>query len=208
MHSSKLRSHGRLIMIDESGEIGSSSLYCVLVATVTDNAKKIEKITKVFPPNRRENKHYNSLDETKVRVLTELGECDIGIYAASYKKSKLDLRTAKKKQIHNFGQIVELIDLVLRNDNGSTYDIMIDNMTLMDGYEDVFVKVCHHFADLCGKTIENIEVRDSSGTKVLQVHDYITGTVGAHIEHKNDAENACHERFAILAPKVRNLMER
>ena len=162
----------------------------------------------MFPFNRRDNKHYNALDETGVEVLTELGNCNIGIYAVSYKKSKLDLGTAKKKQIHNFGQILELIDLVLRNDDGSTYDIMIDNMTLMNGYENVFVKMCYQFAGLCGKTIENIEMRDSCGTKVLQVHNYIAGTIGAHIENEKDKRNDCHKRFEMIRPKIKEIIKR
>jgi len=208
IHSSKLRSHGRLIMIDDSGEIGSASLFCVLTAAVTDNAKKVEKITKVFPKGNIENKHYKSLDETKVKVLTEVGMCDIDIYAVSYKKSKLDLDTARKKQVHNLGQILELIELVLRSDGGLVYDIVIDNTTLMDGYEDGFVKLCYQFARLCGKTIENIEMRDSSGTRVLQIHDYIASTIGAHIENAKDAENECHERFRIIGSKIKEIVER
>jgi len=208
VHSSKLRSHGRLIMIDDSGEIGSASLFCVLTAAVTDNAKRIEKITKVFPKSNIENKHYKSLDETKVKVLTEVSMCDIDIYAVSYRKSKLDLGTARKKQIHNFGQMLELIEIVLRKDDGLTYDIVIDNTTLMDGYEDGFVKLCYQFAGLCGKTIENIEMRDSCGTKVLQVHDYIASTIGAHIENEKDKRNDCHKRFEIIKPKIKEIIKR
>jgi len=108
-------------MIDDSCEIGSTSLFCVLTAAVTDNARKIEKITKVFPPNNVENKHYKSLDETKVKVLTEVKKCDIGIYAVSYRKSRLDLTTPKKKHIHNLGQTLELIEEVFINDDALTY---------------------------------------------------------------------------------------
>jgi hypothetical protein len=143
-------------MIDDSGEIGSSSLFCVLAAAVTDNAKRIEKITRVFPLNRTENKHYKSLDETKIRVLAEVEKCDIDIYAVSYRKSKLDLTTAKKKHIHNLGQMLELIELVLRNDDCPTYDVVIDNTTLIDGYEDEFVRRCCELAGVHHKMIENI----------------------------------------------------
>jgi len=195
-------------MIDDSGEIGSASLFCVLTAAVTDNARRVEKITKVFPKGNTENKHYKSSDETKVKVLTEAGACDIDIYAISYKKSKLDLETARKKQVHNLGQTLELIELVLRSDGGLTYDIVIDNTTLMDGYEDGFVKLCHQFARLCGKTIENIEMRDSCGTRVLQIHDYIAGTVGAHIENEKDIGNDCHGRFEIIRPKIKEIVRR
>jgi hypothetical protein len=208
LHSSKLRSHGRLIIIDESGEIGSISSFCVLAASVTDNIKRIEKITKVFPPSNIENKHYKSLDETKVKVLTEVKNCDMSIYAISYKKSKLDLSTPKKKHIHNLGQLLELIELVLLKDDASVYDIVIDNTTLIDGYEGEFVRKCYDIAGRCRKSIENIEMRDSSCTKVLQIHDYVAGTIGAHIESVKDAENECHERFRIIGPKIKEIINR
>jgi hypothetical protein len=195
-------------MIDEGGDLGSDSIFYVLAASVTDNTRKIEKITKVFPLGNKENKHYKSLDETKVKVLTEIGECDISIYAVSYKKSKLDLGTAMKKHLHNFGQMLELIELILKNDDGRAYDLIVDNTSLMDGYEDLFVKTCGQIAGLCGKTIENIEMRDSSGTKVLQVHDYIASTIGAHIENEKDKKNDCHERFEIIRPKIREIVKR
>jgi hypothetical protein len=51
-------------------------------------------------------------------------------------------------------------------------------------------------------------MRDSAGTKVLQVHDYITGTLGAHIENEKDIENSCHERFNIIESKIREVVKR
>ena len=207
-HSKELRSHGRLIMIDDSGDLGTDSSFYVLIAAVTDNRKNIEKITRVFPPTRRENKHYYSLDETKVKVLTELEMCDIDIYAVSYNKSKLDLSTPKKKKEHNLSHLLELIELVLRSDTGRVYDMIIDNTSMMDGYEDLFVKMCYQVAGLCGKIIENIEMKDSSGTKVLQIHDYAAGTIGGHTEHMKDVENAYHERFAIITSKIREIVEK
>jgi len=208
VHSSKLRSHGRLIIIDEGGDLGTDSSFYVLAATVTDNMKRIEKIVKVFPPSNKENKHYKSLDETKIKVLSEVSNCDVDIYASSYRKSKLDLETSKSKKEHNLGHTLELIELILKKDNGYAYDIIIDNTSLMDDYENIFVKMCHQIAGLCGKTIENIEMRDSSGTKVLQIHDYIIGTIGAHIEHEKDPENKCHERFAIISSKVKEIVRK
>ena len=195
-------------MIDDSGEIGSASLFCVLAASVTDNTKRIEKITKVFPPSNIENKHYKSLDSTKMNVLTEVGKCDVSIYAVSYRKSRLDLETPKKKKIHNLGQMIELIELVLANDDGIIYDLVIDNTPLMDGFEDEFVEKCYKVAAHHGKTIEHIEMRDSSGTKALQIHDYIAGTIGAHMENRKDIENVCHGRFEIIRPKIVDIIER
>ena len=208
LHSGKPRFYGRLIIIDESGEIGSSSQYCVLVASVTDNAKGVERVTKMFPPARRENKHYSSLDETKVKVLKGVVGCSVDIYAVSYKKSKLDLRTPKRKKEHNLGHTLELIELVLMNDEGSTYDLIVDNTTLMRNYEDEFVRRCYDLAVNYGKWFDIIEMGDSSGIKVLQIHDYIASTVGAHIEHQNDIENACHDRFRIIEPIIKQFAKR
>ena len=208
LHSGKLRSCGRLIVIDDSGEIGSSSIFCVLAASVTSNAKKMEKVTKVFPPNNRENKHYNSLDETKVKVLNRVAECDINIFAVSYDKSKLDIRTPKRKKLHNLRQTLELLELVLSNDAGPAYDIIIDNTPLIDGYEDEFVRRCHEIAAENKKWIENIEMRDSGGTKVLQVHDYIASTIGAHIERERHAEDPCHDRFRIIEQRIRKIIKK
>jgi len=206
--SGKLHSHQRLIMIDESGEIGSTSLFCVFVASITDHVKKVEKIIKVFPKGRRKNKHYNSLDRTKVDVLTELSSCDIDIYGISYKKSKLDCDTPKKKSIHVICQMTELIELVLKNDNGTTYNLVIDNTPLIDGYEDMFAKFCYKIAESCGKTIDELHIMSSSGTNVLKIHDYVAGTIGAHIENAKDAENECHERFGIVKSKIKEIIER
>ena len=144
----------------------------------------------MFPKGRRENKHYNSLDETKVKVLTELNSCDIDVYAVSYKKSKLDCDTPKKKSIHIIGQISELVELVLKSDSNTIYDLTIDNTPLIDGYEDILAKLCYKTAESYGKTIENLHIMSSSGTKVLQIHDYITGTIGAHVENEKDTEHA------------------
>jgi len=78
----------------------------------------------------------------------------------------------------------------------------------MDGYEDQFVKECYELAGMYNKDIENIEMRDSCGTKVLQIHDYITGTLGAHIENEKDVENPCHKRFTIIRSKVKEIVKR
>ena len=208
LHSSKLRFYGRLIVIDDSGEIGSPSQFCVLAASVTNNAKSVERVTKVFPPNNTENKHYNSLDETKVKVLNRVRECGVDIYAVSYEKSKLDVGTPKKKKEHNLRQSLELVELVLTNDNGSAYDLIVDNTTLMKGYEDEFVKKCCEIAARHNKRFENIEMRSSSGVKVLQIQDYVSSTLGAHMEHKDDVGNPCHGRFAIIERNVRRFIKK
>ncbi|AIZ56447.1 hypothetical protein Mpt1_c05570 [Candidatus Methanoplasma termitum] len=36
----------------------------------------------------------------------------------------------------------------------------------------------------------------------------IASMIGGHIEHKKDAENAYHERFAIIAQKIREIVEK
>jgi hypothetical protein len=195
-------------MIDESGEIGSTSLFCVFVASVTDHVKKVEKIVKVFPKGRRENKHYNSLDKTKIEVLMELCSCDVDVYCVSYRKSKLDCDTPKKKSIHIIGQISELVELVLKKDKDTIFDLAIDNTPLIDGYEDILAKLCYKIAESCGKTIEDLHIMSSSGTNVLKIHDYVTGTIGAHIEHKKDIEHDCHDRFGIIESKIKEIIER
>ena len=162
----------------------------------------------MFPKGRKKNKHYNSLDETKVDVLTELNLCDIEVYAVSYKKSKLDCETPKKKSIHIIGQISELLELVLRKDNGTIYDLAIDNTPLMDGYEDTLAESCYEIAESCGKAIEDMQIMSSSGTNALKIHDHIAGTTGAHIENAKDAANACHDRFEIIRSKIREIVER
>jgi hypothetical protein len=188
--------------------VGVDSSFYVLAASATDHMRRMEKIAKVFPPSNIENKHYKSLDETKVKVLTEVEMCDVDIYAISYKKSKLDLETPKKKKEHNLGHLLDLIELVLKNDGGHAYNLIIDNTSLIDGYEDIFVKMCCKISGLCGKTIGHIEMKDSSGTKVLQIHDYVASTIGAHIENAKDTENECHIRFKMIESKIKEIIER
>ena len=207
-HSNRLRPNNRLIVIDEGGDLGTDSLFYIMVSAVIDNSKMFEKITKVFPSGNKENKHYKSLDETKIKILTEVRDCNAGVYVVSYRKSKLKIETSKRKKEHNLGHMLELIELVLKSDDGRIYDIIIDNTSLMNGHEDIFVRMCNQIAGLCGKTIENIEMRDSSGTKVLQIHDYITGTVAGHIENENDAGNDYHERFRIIESKIREIIRK
>jgi len=202
------RKYERLIVIDDSGEIGSGSAFCVLTATVTNDVKRFERITRAFPRYREEPKHYNSEHHEIVKVLAWAEECDIDIYAVSYEKSKLDLETPKKKKDHNFRQTLELIELILAEDRGVAYDLMIDNTSLMEGYKEKLVDACLEIAGRCGKVIENIEMRDSGGTKILLVQDFIAGAVGAHIESAVDTEDPCHHRFGIIEPRVKNIIRK
>jgi hypothetical protein len=135
-------------------------------------------------------------------------ECDADIYAVSYEKSKLDLETPKNKKEHNLIHTLELITLILMNDDGMTYDIILDSTSLMNGYEDIFVKMCNNLAESHGKRVENIEMRDSRGTKILQVQDYISGAVWAHIEYENDIEDHCHHRFGIIERKIKRIIKK
>lgn len=202
------RVYERLIVIDDSGEIGSESAFCVLTATVTSDVKRFERITRAFPKNKDEPKHYNSEHHEIMKVLAWVGECNIEIYTVSYEKSKLDLETPKKKKDHNFRQTLELIELVLANDGGTVYDLMLDNTSLIDGYKENLVDACLETARRCGKTIENIEMRDSRGTDILQVQDFIAGASGAHIESENDVKDPCHYRFDIIRPKVKKIVKK
>jgi len=195
-------------VIDDSGEIGSVSTFCTLAASVTGDVKKFKTITRAFPPSNRENKHYNALDETKVKVLTWANECDIDIYAVSYKKSKLNVGTPERKKLHNLRQTLELVELVLSEDGGFVYDLMIDNTDLINGYEDELVRRGYEIARMYGKVIENIEMKDSSGTKELQVQDYITSTVGAHIEYEKHTEDPCHDRFRIIEYHIKKIIRK
>ena len=69
------RKYERLIVIDDSGEIGSGSEFCVLTATVTDDVKRFERITRIFHRSKNEYKHYTSKDHEISKVLTWAGEC-------------------------------------------------------------------------------------------------------------------------------------
>jgi len=202
------RVYERLIVIDDSGEIGSDSAFCVLTASVTSDVKRFERVTYAFPKNNNEHKHHSSDHRVISKILTRAEECDIDIYAVSYKKSKLDLETPDKKKGHIFRQILELVKLVLENDAGSVFDLMMDNTSLMDGYEVRLVAGCNEIATRCGKRIENIEMRNSRSTKILQVQDFIAGAVWAHAEYENKPEDSCHHRFEIIEPKVRGIIRR
>jgi len=199
------RVYERLIVIDDGGEIGSRSAFCVLTASVTNDVKKFENVIHAFPKNKSEHKHHSSDHHVISRVLRQTEECDIDIYAVSYEKSKLDLDTPDKKKEHLFRQILGLVKLVLENDDGIVFDLMMDNTTLMDGYEVRLVEGCNEIAESCGKKIENIEMRNSRSTKILQIQDFITGAVWAHIEYENDPQNQCHDRFAIIRTKVKGV---
>ena len=202
------RRYERLIVIEDSGDVGSDSEFYVLAATVTDDVKRFENTTHAFPRSRRENKHNNLDDVAIAKVLTRAKECNIDIYAVSYEKSKLNLETPKNKKEHNFRHTLELVELVLKNDNGTIYDLMMDNTSLMDDYKEWFVYACIEIAGSYGNIIENIEMRDSSGTKILQVQDFITGAIWAHIEYEDDAGESCHDRFGIIEHKVREIDRR
>ena len=91
------RKYERLIVIDDSGDLGSDSEFYVLAAAVTDDVKKFERITRAFPRSEKENKHHSSDGHVIAKVLTRARECDVDVYAVSYEKSKLDLGTPKKK---------------------------------------------------------------------------------------------------------------
>ncbi|MCL2143337.1 MAG: DUF3800 domain-containing protein [Methanomassiliicoccaceae archaeon] len=202
------RRYERLIVIDDSGEIGSESAFCVLTAAVTDDVKRFEGITLAFPKAKSETKHYTSENHEISKVLTWAEECDVDVYAVSYKKSKLDLGTPKKKKDHNLRQTLELVELVLMNDDCKVFDLTIDNTSLMDGYEKKLTDACIEIAGRYGKRIESIEMRDSRGTKILQVQDYIAGAVWAHIEYKEDTENDCHCRFGIIEHKIKQIIRK
>ena len=170
--------------------------------------KRFERITHAFPKTKSEAKHYTSEDHEISKVLTWAEECDIDIYAVSYEKSKLDLGTPKKKKDHNLRQTLELVKLVLMNDDRTVFDLTIDNTSLMNGYERELVDACIEIARHCGKRMENIEMRDSKGTKILQVQDYIAGAVWARIEYKEDAKNDCHRRFRIIEQKIKETIKK
>jgi hypothetical protein len=92
---------------------------------------------------------------------------------------------------------------VLSNDNGSVVDLLFDvpPITKIDyGY---FVKMCNNVAKRYGKTIDWIDIGPSSTDKILQVQDYIAGTVGGHYEHENDLQHNVHELMDILSSRVR-----
>jgi hypothetical protein len=203
----KRRFH-RLIVIEDSGDVGSDSEFYVLAATVTDDMKRFENTTHAFPRSRRENKHNNLDDADIAKVLTRAEDCIIDIYAISYGKSGLNLESPKNKKEHNIKHTLELVELVIKEDNGAVYDVMMDNTSLMDGYKERFVEACLEIAGYYGKRIENIEMRDSSGTKILQVQDFITGAIWAHIEYEKDAENSCHDRFGIIGHKVKEIVRK
>jgi len=68
--------------------------------------------------------------------------------------------------------------------------------------------LCYKIAESCGKTIDELHIMSSSGTNVPKIHDYVTGTIGARIENVKDIENECHERFGMIEPKVKKIIER
>ncbi|MCL2148991.1 MAG: hypothetical protein FWH47_06620 [Methanomassiliicoccaceae archaeon] len=114
----------------------------------------------------------------------------------------------KKKKEHNLLQTLEVVELVLANDKGTSYDLILDNTDLMNGYEEELVKGCYEIAARYGKRLGNIEMRESSGVKALQVHDYVASTLGACMENKDDDGSECHERFAIVEPAVKRFIKK
>jgi hypothetical protein len=183
----------RTAYIDESGDMGrdvagGSSETITMSATVLDRHKEFEDIRGRYAPNTKrgkpgdkdygELKFKSSVDDVKLRVLSDINELDPQIYSVVLYKEDIPAGTSDHKIYTEVAKRV-VKDMAVED---LDYEVFFDEHDqLRNGAEETI------FADVKNETERDIKInppvksKDSAG---MQVNDFVAGSIG----HKFNAD--------------------
>lgn len=184
-----------LIVVDESNSFSEfrrgSRKYLTVVCSRTSEYGRLEKIADKIPQSDGvRKKHWNMKPieiENVVKEIEKFTETELLITEEHRYIHYAELSDSKDKKDFYIAIMENAIENIIRMDPNKTMIIIMDNPPI-----NVYDKLWN-FGERLHAVYPNItwfETRPSSGTRILQVHDIITGAVADHVEHKPDKGGA------------------
>jgi len=191
----------KCLIIDESGNLGTSGRYFVIACIETKNYKSLHNImkrklqaAKQLYPNLKSGSHEvkaaNAFPSVKHHILESIATKDIKISYIVADLFHIEPRLLVDKNIlYNYLVKLLLQRLISSKDIGSTVNILCDNKTTK-------VASTNSMSDYI-KTVINYEQNmdidlnirfmdsDSSNAYVIQAADYVANALYSRYEHKN-----------------------
>lgn len=172
------------VLIDETGDPGSSehaSKYFVMVATITDHSNKMKMIATRLRRSGVELKYHDSSHEIRRTILKEMSNVDSRFVAVYVDKEDIIPGTEGRTTYQDVAK--ELLNEVASLVEGDVRIIFDENNNLRRGKASSMVSEAMMLSR--GNLIK-IEVIRSNICLAMQVHDFITGSVGTKLNEKND----------------------
>lgn len=172
----------KVLVFDETGSIGplgprddDPRKDFAVVASFVEDAVSMSSVRKKFPKKKGEYKYKDATLKDAVPIFDELAKQDFEFSERHRSRRNQSFHTVEGARGFYVDAISEMID---EGAPDAPFDVLID-VPPMEAYEQL--------SELCkekigeGKEIEWFDVAASDSDALLQVHDFVAGSVGGHV---------------------------
>lgn len=168
----------RVLVFDESGTMGplkpgdgDPRKDFVVVASFVEDAVSMSSVSKRFPKKNTECKYSSTTVKESKPIFEELAKQDFEFTERHRSRRNQSFQTVEGARDFYVNAISEMID---EGASKEPFDVLIDTPPLV---------ASEQLAELCKKKIDEglkiewFDVTSSSNSRLLQVHDFVTGAV-------------------------------
>jgi len=177
---------------DERGDFGhkkgSSKTLVIATSDIVDPeafsfiASRYPKNTRKFKSTKKVEdslKFRTSSDGVRTSVVQEISDSNVYVYAITY--SKKNFKDSEKKNSRVYRDLFEkLVDLLMKNTDAESFNVVIDRTNELG--KNIGCDIVREVAKKNGKRIIDCKQVYSKDELVLQIHDFVLGSLGVYEE--------------------------